>query len=41
MVFKKLFPDKKNKGQDKLTTQAQLKSLTHKLDLKIQDYENN
>ena len=39
MVFKKLFPkDKKN--TDKITTEARLKSLTHKLDLKIQDYEN-
>ncbi len=39
MVFKKLFPNKKT-AEDKLTTQAQLKTLTHRLDLKIRDYEN-
>ncbi|MHA1585461.1 MAG: Snf7 family protein [Promethearchaeota archaeon] len=38
MVFKKLFP--KDKKKDKITTEAQLKSLNHKLDLKIKDYEN-
>lgn len=37
MVFKKLFP--KDKKNDKLTTEARLKTLTHKLDLKIKDYE--
>ena len=39
MVFKKLFPNKKT-TEDKLTTQAQLKTLTHRLDMKIKDYEN-
>lgn len=39
MVFKKLFPQKQDK-HDKITTEARLKTLTHKLDLKIQDYEN-
>jgi HPt (histidine-containing phosphotransfer) domain-containing protein len=38
MVFKKLFPS--SKKSDKLTTEARLKTLTHKLDLKIKDYEN-
>ncbi|MHA1474689.1 MAG: hypothetical protein ACTSQ5_05835, partial [Promethearchaeota archaeon] len=38
MVFDKLFPKKKK--NDKLTTEARLKTLTHKLDLKIKDYEN-
>jgi hypothetical protein len=38
MVFKKLFPKKKQ--EDKLTVQARLKTLTHKLDLRIKDYEN-
>ncbi len=38
MVFKKLFP--KDKKKDKLTTEARLKTLTHKLDIKIRDYEN-
>ena len=38
-VFKNLFP-KKSKGQDKkLTSQAKLKTLTHKLNLQIQDYD--
>lgn len=39
MVFKKLFPSKKA-AKEQLTTQAQLKTLTHKLDMKIKDYEN-
>ncbi len=38
MVFKKLFP--KDKKKEKLTTEARLKTLTHRLDLKIKDYEN-
>ncbi len=37
MVFKKLFP---KSNEDKLTTQAKLKTLTYKLDLKIKDYDN-
>lgn len=39
MVFRKLFPSKKAQSE-KLTTEAQLKTLTHKLDMKIKDYEN-
>ncbi|MHA1776317.1 MAG: hypothetical protein DRO88_06565 [Promethearchaeia archaeon] len=39
MVFRKLFPSKKQQSE-KLTTEAQLKTLTHKLDMKIKDYEN-
>ncbi len=39
MVFKKLFPKDKDKSKTELTTEAKLKGLTHKLDLKIQDYE--
>jgi len=38
MVFDKLFPKKKK--NNKLTTEARLKTLTHKLDLKIKDYEH-
>ena len=37
MVFKKLFPKDKKK---KLTAEARLKTITHKLDLQIKDYEN-
>ena len=37
MVFRKLFPSKKQQSE-KLTTEAQLKTLTHKLDMKIKDY---
>lgn len=40
MVFKKLFPKDKDKKKQDLTTEARLKALTHKLDLKIQDYES-
>jgi Snf7 len=39
IVFKKLFPKKKKTSSAKLTSQARLKTLTHKLDLKIKDYE--
>jgi phage shock protein A len=39
MVFKKLFP-KKSTGKDKATVEAKLKSVIHRLDLKIKDYDN-
>ncbi len=39
-VFKKLFPKKNNDEKDsKLTSEAKLRTLTHKLNLQIKDYD--